>query len=186
VTKALALAVVTLSLHVALITVVLQFRVDKRHPIFFLLLATSFLSSLAQLALRVARERELFIRLVERSDAMWYGLAGLALAWALWNWNDAASRIVARGLVMMIVMALVARYGARLPLVGCLGPRAASALNLAYLAPTVYLICALSNVGVDLLKILDRAGSYGRLGDLRMTTEHAASVLNSALRILNS
>jgi hypothetical protein len=53
----------------------------------------------------------------------------------------------------MLAMTIIIRYGADAPFVGGLGARVASAANAAYLAPTVYLIFALSNVSIDRLML---------------------------------
>lgn len=80
-------------------------------------------------------------------------------------------------------MTLVARYGADAPFVGGLGARVATAANAAYLAPTVYLIFALSNVGIDKLMI------WAGMAATRVRTpalQGVAAALNSAFRIHTS
>jgi hypothetical protein len=82
-------------------------------------------------------------------DVLWYTGLGAGMFEACIAWDNLTSQTLRRGILGLVIFAVIAREAAGLRLMGGFGVFLASAMNLAYLAPTIYLVAKFSGISFD-------------------------------------
>jgi hypothetical protein len=111
-------------------------------------------------------------------DALTYALCFVALGLAVLGWRAPVNRTVAMGLAGILGLGLLAK-GFRIQEPGL----SAWLRNLASAGPGVWMLAVFSGARFDRLPLWVKES---RIQDLGFRIQHAATALNSALRILNS
>jgi hypothetical protein len=147
--KTYALYFAACALHLVLLYLFSHLQLYRRHPVFMVWLLAAPFSNLAVWVLYWSEEYAVLHSAKNGLDILWY--TALAAAWieACVAWNDPTSGILRRGVFGLVVFAVVAREAAGLPLAGGFGVLLATAMNLAYLAPTAYLVAKFSGVHLE-------------------------------------
>jgi hypothetical protein len=147
--KTYALYFAACALHLVLLYLFSHLQLYRRHPLFMVWLLAAPFSNLAVWVLYWSKEYAVLHSAKNGLDLLWY--AALAAAWveASLAWNDPTSSILRRGVFGLVVFAVIAREAAGLRLAGGFGVFLASAMNLAYLAPTAYLVAKFSGISFE-------------------------------------
>jgi len=141
------------ALHLALLFLFSHLQLYRRHPCFMLWLLAAPLANLALWVLYWAREFALLVPAQLGLDTVWYALLLAALVTAVVQWDDPASAILRRGIVGLVVFAVVGRVAARMHLAGGLGVAVANLMNACYVAPTLYMVAKFSGVRLERLPL---------------------------------
>jgi hypothetical protein len=149
-TKAYGLYLVSLFLLLALLFIVAHFGHYRKNPIAAIWLLSSLGMNVWLMVCLWAGERSAFLNASRGYQVMWWALAVGVIVNSVIEWQSPANRIIARGVGALVLMTLAVRLLTGCGLVGS-GARMTTAINSAFLAPSFYLICALSNVSIDRL-----------------------------------
>lgn len=147
--KAYALYFAACALHLVLLYLFSHLQLYRRHPLFMIWLLAAPFSNLAVWVLYWSKEYVVLQSAKNGLDILWYAALIAAFVEAILAWNDPASDILRRGVLALLVFAVVAREAAGLQLAGGFGVFLATAMNLAYLAPTAYRVAKFSGVRLE-------------------------------------
>jgi hypothetical protein len=147
--KSLALYFVACALHIVLLFLFSNLRLYRRHPFFMLWLLAEPFSNLAIWVLYWSKEYPLMTAAMNGLDILWYAILAAALAQTCVAWNDPISCVLRRGIIVLVLLAVIGREAGGLKLSGGFGVALATAMNLAYMAPTAYLVAKLSGVRLE-------------------------------------
>jgi hypothetical protein len=92
-------------------------------------------------------------------DILWYALLAAALIQTCLAGSDPHSVVLRRGITALILLAVIAREAGGMKLTGGFGVVLACALNLAYMAPSAYLVAKLSGVHLERIPLWLREDS---------------------------
>jgi hypothetical protein len=137
------------ALHLILLYLFSHLQLYRRHPFFMMWLLVAPFSNLAVWVLYWSKEYAILHSAQTGVDVLWYTGLGAGMFEACIAWDNLTSQTLRRGILGLVIFAVIAREAAGLRLMGGFGVFLASAMNLAYLAPTIYLVAKFSGISFD-------------------------------------
>lgn len=147
--KSYAIYFAACALHFVLLFLFSNQQLYRRYPFFMLWLLAEPFSNLALWVLYWSREYPLMTAAKNGLDILWYGILAAALVQACLAWGDPIGGVLRRGIIALVLLAVIGREAGGMKLAGGFGVALATAMNLAYMAPTVYLVAKLSDVHLE-------------------------------------
>jgi hypothetical protein len=147
--KSYALYFVACALHFVLLFLFSNLQLYRRQPFFMLWLLAEPFSNLAIWVLYWSKEYPLMTSAKNGLDILWYAILAAALVQACLTWGDPVSSVLRRGIIGLVLLAVIGREAGGMKLAGGFGVALATAMNLAYMAPTAYLVAKLSGVRLE-------------------------------------
>ena len=147
--KSYALYFAACALHLVLLFLFSNLQLYRRHPFFMLWLLAEPFSNLAIWVLYWSKEYTLMTSAKSGLDILWYAVLAAAFLQTCLTWGDPTSSVLRRGITGLVLFAVIAREAGGMKLAGGFGVVLASAMNLAYMAPSAYLVAKLSGVRLE-------------------------------------
>lgn len=157
--KTYALYFAACALHLVLLFLFSNLQLYRRHPVFMVWLLAEPFSNLAIWVLYWSKEYHVMTSARSGLDILWYALLAAAFVQTCLAWGDPTGVVLRRGITALILLAVIAREAGGMKLTGGFGLVLASALNIAYLAPSAYLVAKLSGVHLERLPLWLREDS---------------------------
>jgi len=147
--KTYGLYIAACALQLVLLFLFSHLQIYRRHPVFMLWLLAAPLANLALWVLFWTGECRLLERAEVGLDILEYVLLLGALVMAVIQWHDAASVVLRRGIIALVIFAIAGRVAADYRLAGGLGVLLANITNASFLGPVAYMVAKFANVRLE-------------------------------------